>query len=136
MSDAPKIGYKPYGLTVLVRKSARPEQRTAAGLVIPDAPTVAGDSSRHDQGTVVAIGTGERRFYPDGTEYRYYPDVTVGDYIYYRTGEEIQIGAYTYYSVHDNAIAGVWNEKPQDVEAVTADEEDAEVTEWLEERTI
>lgn len=109
MSDN-KTGFTPYGLNVLVRKNPNPTQKTSSGLYIPDGKAGEWDSTQHDQGTVIGIGTGIRNWFDNGSSVLQTPAVEIGDYIYFRAGERINLDGTTYYIVHDNAIVGIRDE--------------------------
>jgi len=91
---------KPLGDRVLVKRSDEAEEKTAAGIIIPDTA-----KEKPQRGKVIAVGQGTLK--EDGT--RAPLDVKEGDDILFGkySGNEIKIDGQEYLIMHESDILGV-----------------------------
>jgi chaperonin GroES len=92
--------FKPLGARVLAKRVEEEEQKTAAGIIIPDTA-----KEKPQRGTVMAIGTGKTK--DDGS--RIPIEVKEGDEVLFGkyAGKEVKIDGVEYLILDEDEILGI-----------------------------
>lgn len=99
---AQKIAFRPAGDRVLIKPQAAEDERSPAGIIIPDTAR----KEKPERGTVVAVGEGKRTDKGEVLSMRY----KVGDEVMFsKYGyDEVEIDEVEYYVVSESNILGTF----------------------------